>query len=634
MRASARWSSVNGRGEWTKDAQSTRQRDLLVPLIKHVAASGPVLVVEATRADAQRLASAVADTLDDEGATFALVDLTRLRLGDAHPLTQMVSKGVAFHHAALPVDIQTEIEDAVRAGQITILTATSTLIEGVNLPFKTVIIGRRGYPTAQGEVELIDEAGLLNAVGRAGRAARETEGWVILTKQEPFRREMFAELARTGDDLDIRSTLTTEVALAGIAEFIAATRAAEDAVFAHYEAAVDGFLSFVWFIAQSLRDLWDEAPLNDVAAVIQSTLAWQQLEREDQDALLAATEAALEAFNSHDPIQRARWSRSGTSLPTARTLDDLAQALFARITPDVDLTDIVTAIDYILAQGVIETLLALTENERRGFKPYRTAPRTEMIPVDLKALLLDWVSGIELQELADRHLAAIGDEGYRYEQLAEFSASVFEHHLPWTLDVVIGWVNAWLETIEADVRLPEHLPGAIHYGVSTENALSLMTGGIRSRRLANTVARHAIARVDPEQTLRDWLAAQTIRQWRELFDASPTELSDLLAYARAPGAQVVSRILEGESLELTITAARGAVGGLMDAQLVPQPNAASPAPIEVVTVEGVVGSVMASDHDDVALLMRMGIPLSVTVAPGAVHPVVSVSLAVEPDLES
>ena len=87
-------------------------------------------------------------------------------------------------------------------------------------------------------------------------------------------------------------------------------------------------------------------------------------------------------------------------------------------------------------------------------------------------------------------------------------------------------------------------------------------------------------------------------------------------------------------MELTITAARGAVGGLMDAQLVPQPNAASPAPIEVVTVGGVVGSVMASDHDDVALLMRMGIPLSVTVAPGAVHPVVSVSLAVEPDLES
>ena len=60
---------------------------------------------------------------------------------------------------------------------------------------------------------------------------------MILTKQEPFRREMFAELARTGDDLDIRSTLTTEVALAGIAEFIAATGAAEDAVFAHYEAA-------------------------------------------------------------------------------------------------------------------------------------------------------------------------------------------------------------------------------------------------------------------------------------------------------------------------------------------------------------------------------------------------------------
>lgn len=623
-------------GAWTKDDKATtRQREYLVPLINHVATSGPVLVVQATRAEAQRQAVAVAESLEAEPSTFALADLTRTRLGEGHPLTEMVTKGVAFHHAALPVDIQTEIEDAVRAGQIRILIATSTLTEGVNLPFKTVIVGRRGYPTAQGEVELIDDAGLLNAVGRAGRAGRETEGWVILTKQQRFEPEMFEELERTGDDLDIRSTLTTEAALAGVIAFETAARTAEDAIFAYYEPATDGFLSFVWFIAQSLEDLRGAAPLDDVNAAVQSTLAWQQLEPEQQDALLAATRASLEAFHGQDPAQRARWSRSGTSLPTASTLDDLAQALFARITPEVDLTDTVAAIDFILADGVMDGLLALRENERRGFKPYRTAPRTETVPVDLKALLLDWVSGVELQDLADRHLTAIDDEGYRYEQLAEFSASVFEHHLPWTLGVVIGWVNSRLENTETDVRLPEYLPGAIHYGVSTKSALSLMTGGVRSRRLANAVARHAIARTDPEQTLREWLGAfEDHAEWSALFDASPTELSDLLSYARAPGAQVVSQILEGSPLELPITAPIGAVTEATDARLVPHPDASPPAPIEIVADDVVVGTIKPRDHDDVALLTSMGIPLTVTVAPGVANPVVSIALAPEPDLDA
>jgi hypothetical protein len=619
-------------GEWTKDDLSTKQRDHLVPLIKHVAASGPVLVVEATRADAQRLATAVADTLEDKGMTFALVELARLRLGDGHPLAQMVSKGVAFHHAALPVDIQTEIEDAVRVGHINILTATSTLIEGVNLPFKTVIIGRRGYPTAQGEVELIDEAGLLNAVGRAGRAARETEGWVILTKQERFHPEMFSELERTGDDLEIRSTLTTESALAGLASLEAATREAEDAVFANYGAAVDGFLSYVWFVAQSLQDLHGGAPLGEVTGAIRSTLAWQQLNAAQKETLLVVTGSALDSFDGHDPIQRARWSRSGTSLPSARTLDYLAQELFARTTPDVDLADTVAAIEFVLATDMLETLLALAENERRGFKPYRTAPRQEAVPVDLKRLLIDWVRGLDLQELADRHLEVIADEGYRYEQLAEFSASVFEHYLPWTLGVVVGWVNESLETSGARVRLPEHLPGAIHYGVSSTDALSLMGGGIRSRRLANTVARQAADRTDPEETIRDWIAGQTIAQWQESFEASPTELSDLLSYARTPGAQAVSRILEGASIELSISPSIQEVGEAMDAQLVPQLEVSPPAPIEVITADGVVGSIGPSDHADVALLMRMGIPLSVTIAPGATDLIVSVSLAPEPDL--
>lgn len=450
--------------------------------------------------EAQRLAQEVANSLDDEATTsFALVDLARARLTEAHPLTQIVSKGVAFHHAALPVDIQAEIEDAVRSGQIRILIATSTLIEGVNLPFKTVIVGRQGYTNADGEqIEAIDAPGLLNAVGRAGRAGRETEGWMILTEQSAaYNSAMFDPLQRTGNDLDIRSTLTAADALAGLDAFETLARTAQDAIFSHFDPVADGFLSFIWFVAQALEDLnQSEASIDEVMAVVEHTLAWQQLDPEQRQPPLQAAEAAVDAFEAQPVAERARFARSGTSLPTARTLDSVAEHLLARLDADttVDLEDLLGVLDFVLDGHTLEALLGLAENDRRGFKPYRSAPRDLLVAVDVKALLMDWVGGVEIQDLADQHLTGIDDDGYRSETLAEFSASVFEHHLPWTLGIVLQWVNGHLDSTGSERRLPDHLPAAIHYGVSTETALDLMHGGIRSRRLANAVAAQAPAR--------------------------------------------------------------------------------------------------------------------------------------------
>ena len=624
------------KGEWVTDKATTTQRDRLVPLVNHVAVSGPVLIIQPTRPDAQRLAAAIAATIDEDGTPFPLVDLTRTRLTETHPLTKMVSKGVAFHHAALPVDIQAEIEDAVRSGQIRILVATSTLIEGINLPFKTVIVGRRGYPDAAGDfVELINAPGLLNAIGRAGRAGRETEGWMILAEQSaPYSDEMFKPLQRTGDELDIRSTLTTEVALAGLIAFETAARSAEDAVFRHYNPATDGFLSFVWFVAQALEDLnGNTASIGDIVAAIHSTLAWQQFDSEQREQLVRVVQESLDAFDEQPIEQRTRWARSGTSLGTARTLDNIAERLLAKLDGGIDLDSIAALIDLVLGAHTLQELLDLPENNRRGFKPYRNAPKDALLAVDLRNLLLDWVSGTELQELADRYLAKISDEGYRSEQLAEFSATVFEHHLPWTVGIVVQWVNARLEATDLEWRLPEHLPAAIHYGVSTLTALNLMVGGVRSRRLANIVAVHFPDREEGnnEQQLREWLADQSITDWRELFQASPTEIADLLSFARAPGTRIISSILEGNVLQLQITS-EIRLSATIKATIVPEPDTPEPALIQVITSKGIAGTIRSSDHNDVTLLTSMGIPLNIEAAPSREGSVVSISLAPEPDL--
>ena len=620
--------------KWQRDAaDSTTERERLVPLITHVARSGAVLVVQPTRVEAQRLAQEVADAFDDEdSAALNLTDLARARLTEAHPLTRIVPKGVAFHHAALPVDIQAEIEDAVRSGHIRVLVATSTLIEGVNLPFKTVIVGRRGYINPAGErVESIDAAGLLNAVGQAGRAGRETEGWMILAEQSAeYNEHMFDPLQRTGNDLEIRSTITTKEALTGLSNFEDLARTAQDAIFRNYDAATDGFLGFVWFVAQALEDLDRAVSIEEIVAVIERTLAWQQLDSGQRQGLVRAANAAFDAFEAQPRDQRERWSRSGASLPTARTLDTVAERLLARLGSDltIDIEDLPAVVAFVLDDETLTTLLGLEENTRRGFKPYRSAPRDNLIDVDLRALLLDWVAGVEIQDLADQHLTAIHDDGYRSEALAEFSASVFEHHLPWTLGVVLQWVNTRIEATGSAHLLPEHLPAAIHYGVSTKTAIDLMRGGIRSRRLANAVATHADGgTIDSESSLREWLADQTIAHWRELFEASPTEVADLLSFARTPGAQVVSSVLAGSAHEVAIDTSGHSIDTAETATLEPQPDVPDPAPIQVVTAAGAIGTIRPADHDEVSQLLSIGVQLNVTVTPTATRPTITISLA-------
>jgi replicative superfamily II helicase len=605
---------IRRNGTRVRDESSTKQREQLVPLVLHVATTGPVLVVEATRIEAQRLAEELAAKLDDDTtAAYSLIDVARSRLGANHPLSKVLQKGVAFHHSTLPIDIQTEIEDAVRNGTIRILVATMTLTDGVNLPFKTVIIGNRGYQGQDGFVELIDPPRLLNAVGRAGRAGRETEGWLILTEHQPFRSSMFSQLEQTGFDLDIRSTMASEAAIESLAQFEELVRQGEDAILASQNAITDGFISYIWFVSDALHDLYGSAAIDAVLEAIKATFAWRQLSDDEQAQLLRAGQIAFESFESQPHGRRRRWARSGMPLASAAELEILSGSVLEDFLMHSEIAGIADTLNLIIADGRLDALLLLDKNNRFGFKPYRSAPRSHQLKVDLVALLQSWVSGVELQEMADQFLSAVADDEFRHEQLAEFTARVFEHHLPWTLGVLITWVNARLQELGHEMRLPENIPAAVHFGVGSASALELMLGRVRSRRLANRVASvRASYTSASDQSLRQWLAQQEIQTWRQDFDASPTELLDLLGFTRAPEARLINDVLNGDSVKLPFIP-RDTISDGADALIEPESDQPEPAQLNVSVDGSVVGHIAPQFHQDVSFLGNIGIPLSIQV---------------------
>ncbi|WVZ89441.1 hypothetical protein U9M48_035849 [Paspalum notatum var. saurae] len=117
-------------------------------------------------------------------AASAIEALRRCPAGLDPVLEETLPFGVAYHHAGLTVEEREIVESCYRKGLIRVLTATSTLAAGVNLPARRVIfrqpkIGR----------DFIDGTRYRQMAGRAGRTGIDTKGEsIIVCKPEEVKR--------------------------------------------------------------------------------------------------------------------------------------------------------------------------------------------------------------------------------------------------------------------------------------------------------------------------------------------------------------------------------------------------------------------------------------------------------------
>ncbi|XP_047970916.1 helicase and polymerase-containing protein TEBICHI [Salvia hispanica] len=115
---------------------------------------------------------------------FVIDSLRRSPAGLDPVLNETLPFGVAYHHAGLTVEERETVEMCYRKGLVRVLTATSTLAAGVNLPARRVIfrqprIGR----------DFIDGTRYKQMSGRAGRTGIDTKGEsVLICKAEESKR--------------------------------------------------------------------------------------------------------------------------------------------------------------------------------------------------------------------------------------------------------------------------------------------------------------------------------------------------------------------------------------------------------------------------------------------------------------
>ncbi len=160
-------------------ATTTRKRMAFVALALGKQTSG-TLVYVATADSAERVAALIYDGLAGEDIIEdeELNDLSEFCEKVIHPkfqLVHLVKRGVAFHYGNMPSLLREEIERLFTTGKIRFLASTSTLIEGVNLACRTIII--RGPKKGIGRDMTPQD--FWNLAGRAGRWGADFYGNIV-----------------------------------------------------------------------------------------------------------------------------------------------------------------------------------------------------------------------------------------------------------------------------------------------------------------------------------------------------------------------------------------------------------------------------------------------------------------------
>lgn len=106
------------------------------------------------------------------------LEIIKLEAGENTLLYQCLKYGVCYHHSGLSSLVKETIEELIRDNKIKLLFATTTLAQGMNFPINTVIFDSvkfRGINARD-----ISNAEFWNIAGRAGRAYKDKEGYIIL----------------------------------------------------------------------------------------------------------------------------------------------------------------------------------------------------------------------------------------------------------------------------------------------------------------------------------------------------------------------------------------------------------------------------------------------------------------------
>ncbi len=128
------------------------------------------------------------------------------KLQQVHVLSNLLPRGIAFHHAGLLPGLKVLVETLFTRGHLKACFATDTLALGINMPARAVVVGSLSKFDGQ-EMRLLTPNEYRQLTGRAGRRGLDVHGAAVIpySPWEPFE-DAFQKI--TGELLPVNSSFT------------------------------------------------------------------------------------------------------------------------------------------------------------------------------------------------------------------------------------------------------------------------------------------------------------------------------------------------------------------------------------------------------------------------------------------
>ena len=397
-------------------------------------------------------------------------------LGEDHLVTELLRRGIAFHHGRLPSAVRNAVEDDFRARHLGVLVATSTLAQGVNLPVRTVVIHSCRSREADGSRRVLSASEYWNIAGRAGRAGSETEGTVIHVASTPYDVEDFNNYARRRTEVE-----RVESALHRMLRDLVADRISS------LEAARQLDADLLALLVEEAEGALDEQMLAETLS--SSLFQIQAVEKETAvEPLIEVMTSTARRISVDVPDTETRRLFAATGLSSRS-----CQAIAAHVEVNsAEVEQLLSAEAGYVDHGldlVLDGLAEVSEMESRA-----------AVSVDARELLSAWISGEPVKTICNDF--SVDDP----QEVTEFIEDAFSYRLPWGVSSYIRLASA-LTSTQIESRLAANFAGMVKYGVPSPEAAWAMSAGIASRRAAMAVADDYLRTVGsgPVAAFRRWL---------------------------------------------------------------------------------------------------------------------------------
>ncbi len=175
----------------------------------------------------------------------APVDIMKLK--SVQLIKQVISQGIAFHHAGLLPIIKEAVEELFGKGLIKVLYATETFAVGINMPAKTVCFdGLRKFDGFN--FRPLNTKEYFQIAGRAGRRGIDTQGYVVSMLYRPTFNIDEVRAITTKDTEPIKS------------QFRLCVNTVLNLIHMHTPADIEHILRLSFFSYQKFGEKYDSVP--------------------------------------------------------------------------------------------------------------------------------------------------------------------------------------------------------------------------------------------------------------------------------------------------------------------------------------------------------------------------------------